>query len=146
VSVNYDYDPTAKFTGLKTFMWLPDPEPVERHTLVLKRVERAAKRELESKGMVLVPDNPDFLVSVHGERESKISVTDWGFSYGGSGIDVYQYEEGTIFIDIVDPDSKELMWRGTARGITDPDLSPEERTEKINNAVTSILVNFPPDR
>lgn len=81
VSVNYDYDPTAKFTGLKTFMWLPDPEPVERHTLVLKRVERAAKRELESKGMVLVPDNPDFLVSVHGERESKISVTDWGFSY-----------------------------------------------------------------
>ena len=153
VSVNYDYDPDVNFTNLKTFNWLPAPKLNEKHGLVLNRVKTAVKRELESKGIVMVSDNPDFLIAIHGERQSKVSITDWGYSpgrygryWGGGGIDVYQYEEGTLILDFVDADIKELIWRGTAIGIVDPDLSPEQRTENINNAVAKILEKFPPDR
>jgi hypothetical protein len=151
VSVNYDYDPDVNFTNLKTFNWLPNPKSTTRHGLVLNRVKVAVKRELKSKGIVMVSDNPDFLIAIHGDKHSRTTITDWGYSPGRYGrywgprnIDVYQYEEGTLILDFVDANIKELIWRGTATGIVDPDLSPEKRTEKINNAVMKILDKFPP--
>ncbi len=47
-------------------------------------------------------------------------------------------------IDIVDAAKNELVWRGSATDIVDPGLSPEKRTQEINNAVARILEKFPP--
>lgn len=152
-NVNYDYDPEVNFTNLNTFKWLPDPISATRHGLVVNRIKTAVKRELESKGIVMVLDNPDFLIAIRGEKQLRTDVIDWGYSYGRYGrywgpgeIDVYQYEEGTLILDFIDANIKELIWRGTVTGIVDPGLSPEKRTEKINKAVAKILEKFPPDK
>jgi hypothetical protein len=47
-------------------------------------------------------------------------------------------------IDMIDTDSNNLVWRGTATDIVDPSLSPEEKTQEINKAVALILQEFPP--
>ncbi len=153
VSVNYDYDPDVNFTNLKTFNWMPDPKRAKKHGLTLKRVKTAVKRELKSKGISLVYEYPDFLIAIHGDKQLRTTITDWGYSpgrygwhWGRGGIDVYQYEEGTLILDFIDANNKELIWRGTATGIVDPDLSPEKRTENINKAVAKTLENFPPER
>ena len=41
---------------------------------------------------------------------------------------------------------KELVWRGSGTGVISQSPSVEERTEKINNAVTEILGQFPPTK
>lgn len=72
----------------------------------------------------------------------------YGFGYGSSfygagGLDVYQYKEGTLILDFIDPESKELIWRGLYSD--EIDRSGIISEEKINKAVKEILKQFPPE-
>ena len=67
--------------------------------------------------------------------------------YGGRQIDVYQYTQGTLVIDIVDAKTKTLVWRGSATGTVDgQQRSPEEMQQRVNNVVAQIMANFPPKK
>jgi hypothetical protein len=152
VSTNYDYDTSYDFAKLKTYRWADIPSKADANPLVVQRVGAAVERELKAKGYSPAEGAPDFLVATYVGRQSRIQVTDWGYGYGprgawyGGGVDVYQYEEGSLIVDIVDARSKQLVWRGTATSIIDPGATPEERTERINEAVAKIFEDFPPKR
>ena len=68
----------------------------------------------------------------------------WGGTWGHGGVSVYQYEEGTLIIDFVDSNSKNLLWRGAAKSVIDDANTPDKRDSIINEAVYQILKNFPP--
>jgi hypothetical protein len=91
--------------------------------------------------------NPTFLVAIHGGVEDKVNVSSYGYYYGyrgywgGPHLDVHQYQEGTLVIDLIDAQTKELFWRGWASQVVDQTDDP---TRKINEAVAKILANFPP--
>ncbi len=119
---------------------------------MVQRVGAAVEAQLKAKGYVPAEGAPDFLVATYVGQLSRIQVTDWGYGYGpraawyGGGVDVYQYEEGSLIVDIVDARSKRLVWRGTATAIVDPGATPEERTERIQEAVAKVFKDFPPPR
>ena len=151
ISVTHDYDPQADFSSLRTFAWLPFPKTVKVNSLVVKRVQDAVTRELEAKGMQKNPQNPDFLIAMHGATQEKLDITDWGYTtgpygryWGGRDVSVRQYTEGTLVLDFVDAKSKNLLWRGVAKGAIDPTASPRERTERINEGAAKLLAEFPP--
>lgn len=153
ISVNYDYDKEYDFSTFKTYDWMATPQNVRTDEFLLKRVKSALSRELSAKGTIQAPDNPDFLVAFHGSRENKIHVTDWGYSYGPFGrrigdtrIDINQYEQGTLLVDFVDAKTKQMVWRGIASRVLEPDLAPQEKERLINEAVTEMMKNFPPDK
>ena len=89
---------------------------------------------------------PDLLVAYHLGIKDKIDVSSWGYGYGrwggwgGGNLDVRQYKEGTMIIDLVDASTRELVWRGIGKGVVGSG-SPET---KIREAVTEILSNYPP--
>lgn len=152
-SVNYDYDKEYDFSTFKTYDWMTTPQSVRTDEFLLKRVKSALSRELSAKRTTLAPENPDFLVALHGSRESKVQVTDWGYSYGRFGgpigvprIDVNQYEQGTLIVDFVEAKTKQMVWRGIASRVLEPDLAPEDKERLINEAVTEMMKNFPPDQ
>ncbi len=112
---------------------------------------------MENKGLTHSASNPDLLVVFHLGVQDKIQVTDWGYGYsnyywggyggmyGGAGMDVYQYQEGRMIVDLVDAQSHNLIWRGTGEGVVDStQKSPEELQARINNVVNQIMANFPP--
>ncbi len=151
ISVKYDYDTKADFTSLKTFSFMPVPAQANINTLNVKRIQDAVRTQLEFKGHTMIPDNPDFLISMHLTKEQKkLVIVDRGYSYGtgrywGTGFSrEFEYEEGTFVLDFVDTQSKELIWRGVAQGEIRDDLSPEKRIKRINEIVQKILSNFPP--
>jgi hypothetical protein len=151
ISVNHDYDPDFNFSSLRTYDLLPVPAKAARNELVVKRVVSAVKQNLDAKGIIRDSRKPDFLIAIHGGRQTKVDVVDWGYSYGRYGmyrgprrVDVYEYQEGTLIIDFVDARTRELFWRGTATGVIDPYRSPEERGRIINEAVAKVLDKFPP--
>lgn len=78
-SVNYDYDEEYDFSTFKAYDWMTTPQNVRTNEFLLKRVKSALSRELSARGITLAPVNPDFLVALHGSRENKIQVTDWGY-------------------------------------------------------------------
>ena len=64
--------------------------------------------------------------------------------WGGPQTYVRDYDEGTLLIDVIDPATMQLLWRGSGTGVVDPQASPEKREQRINEAVEQILADFPP--
>lgn len=160
ISTNYDYDTATDFSRLRTYDWMKVPPSSQTSPFVLDRIKTATDRVLHAKGYQQTSNNPDFLLAAHAGQQSKIQVTDWGYGYGyaprarryrggryrGGGLDVYEYHEGTLILDVVDARSKNLIWRGTATGTIDPGATPEKKTQKIDDAVQEVLRDFPPPR
>jgi hypothetical protein len=164
VTVKSDYDPGVDFSKLETFALysgkvIPGDE-LYQHPLIKKRVENNIKEELQKKGYKLVDEkDADFIVVPHAGVKDKTQITNWGgagYGYGwydpwwgpyGSGIDVNQYEESTLVIDIVSRKNKQMVWRGMGTGIVnDGYSSPEKQNETVKKYVTQILSEFPPEK
>ena len=162
ISVNYDYDTSASFTGYRTYGWLGGEGQVPATgsgaalsgDLLDKRIHDAVEYEMGQRGITRDAESPDVLVKYHIGAQDKVQVTDWGYrysdyywGYGGRQIDVYQYTQGTLVIDIVDAKTKTLVWRGSATGTVDgQQRSPEEMQQRVNNVVAQIMANFPPKK
>jgi hypothetical protein len=154
-----DYDVEADFVGLKTYDWLPRPEtasadPRINSTLLESRVHNAVDAELAAKGYVKdASGSPDFLVGYHVAVQSQIDVYSMnefygyhrGWGWGRSDVHVYEYDQGSLILDVVDPGTKHLLWRGGAEAEVRPSASPEQREERIQKAVRKILERFPPE-
>ena len=57
---------------------------------------------------------------------------------------VREYEQGTLLLDFVDPETRQLLWRGSASARIRPSSSPEESQKRANEAVAAMLERFPP--
>jgi hypothetical protein len=159
VAVTADYDRSANFAALRTYAWRPGAQqgvsdPRFDNTLLDMRVRAAVDRVLTAKGyqQAAPATTADFLVGYHAVVRQKATfqtINRWyGYRVGGRGgwpqTYVHDYDEGTLLIDIIDPASMDLLWRGTGTGVVDPQASPEKRERRINEAVNAILSKFPP--
>jgi hypothetical protein len=159
--IKYDYDVDSNFNAFKTYKWIPRQiseasgsarQAVQSNTLLDNRIRSAVDTQMTAKGFTLTEDNPDVLVVYHVGLQNKVDVTDWGYTYAGSywggglgrSVDVYQYTEGTLIVDIVNTGSKQLAWRGSATGVVEPGASPEQQEARINDVVSRIFANYPP--
>lgn len=168
MEVQVDFDPDEKFSGLRTYGWIPatrkptgDPR-IDDNTILEKRIRRAVEGELNAKGFQKSPESPDFWLAYHVTLDKRQSVTTlnnsyaygpgWGWDYGyrpyASRVRpetfVYQYEEGTLLLDVVDPDGRDLMWRGSATDEVNFSATPAAKEKQINEAVRRMLASFPP--
>jgi hypothetical protein len=66
-------------------------------------------------------------------------------SYASSWyLNSFKYNEGVLFIDIVDKKNNELVWQGIGKGYLYTDR-PDKKSEKIKAMVSKILLQFPPE-
>jgi hypothetical protein len=148
-----DYDQDADFSQYKTFQWIPHkPKVAPRrsldHALTEKRIKSSAESALALKGITRADGGePDFLIAFHIGAQNQVDVTTYGYRYGPRGrrwgrhVDVQRYKEGTLILDFVDRQTKQLFWRGTA---VDAVYRPEDLGDKLNQAVGKILEKYPP--
>ena len=156
IRVQSDYNPRADFARLRTYAWLSDPQivgdPRIDSPLLDRRIRAAVERHLAAKGYQKLEDGvPSFRVAYHVylQRKTQLVAEPVGpYSYrwwgGMTTVRTYEYDEGTLVLDVVDPQTDELMWRGTASATVDPHASVEKREERVDRAVSSILEKFPP--
>ncbi len=165
-SVKYttDFDPTQDFGKYKTYRFANpgevDPEDLlTQYPLIKKRVITAINDDFKAKGFELVESGPDFVVLLAAGSKERMQVTStggygyggwyggyrgYGGGYGGSTYVSY-YEEGTLIIDIIDWQEKELSFRGAATGtLSKSEKTPEESQADIDELVVNILAKFPP--
>ncbi len=169
IDVNTNYDPSAtqKLEGYRTYAWLPQPTGKDDRVynpIVGARVEQTVDRYLLARGYKKVETgaNPDFLIGWHGAIHNALkaeTVDDYyGYPWGGPFTDPFyaggavtlpetylrEYEQGSLILDVVDPESKQLVWRGTAQAELDENANAEKQQKKLDEAVTDLLKHFPP--
>ena len=160
MNITSDWDPAVDFSRLATYDWMPEPDssgPGANDSLTIDRVHRAVDRILAARGYKHQRSGtPDFLIGTYVTVESKLDVhtlndyygyrPGWGHQNYGAGSRTYvrEYDQGTLILDISDPHTSKLMWRGSAQAEVTRTETPQEREEIINEAVGLILERFPP--
>jgi hypothetical protein len=160
VTVKTDYDREYDFATFKTYRWAADKEinpndQLAKAPLIYKRVQNAIDKELQAKGMKMVESgDADLVIVAHAGTKERMQVHNTGGHYGGwydpywgpygGTTQVSYYEEGTLVIDLVAWEKKELAWRGMGTAILKDIDDPEAVTEYINNWVAKILKEYPP--
>jgi len=151
-----DFDPAVELAAPLTFAWdAPDTLPVgdlrlEGNEIVDERVRSAIERQLAERGIRHSETSPDLLVHFHGAVRDRVQVIEsdrergYQTSQYGDDVEVFQYEEGTLVIDVADAETRKVIWRGWAVADVGAALDDQERlTELVNRSVESMFSFFP---
>ena len=157
--VRADYDHAADFANYRSFNFVDQPstDKLGYSSLVTQQLKTAVTNQMQQRGYKLDPANPDLLVNVSGRLQEKQEVQSspsmgpyYGYRAGyygawpGYANDVYtvNYTQGTINVDMVDAERKQMVWEGIAVGeVTKEHL--KNREAAIDKAMTEIFAKFP---
>ncbi|HEB90097.1 MAG TPA: DUF4136 domain-containing protein [Deltaproteobacteria bacterium] len=163
-NVRTDWDPTVPFSSFRTYFWVEPPraeqaDPFADNGLLRKRVRYAIENELARRGFEAVDEKEkaDFLVTYSVILEERLKVDSYTSSLGRGGYrdyygfgsafttsNVRAYQESTLIIDFLDPETGDLVWRGWGTRI----LGTRDRDrgqERLEKGVRAILEKFPPE-
>lgn len=157
VKVVTDYDTQVNFSQYKTFAFYKTGiDKADISDLDKKRILRAIESELVAQGFTK-SNNPDMLVSIFTKSRERVNVTNnnlgfgWGWGWnpwfwggGMNNVNVNQFTEGTLFIDFIDKEKKELIWQGVGTGALKIQ-NRAKKEERIKEFVKEIISRFPPE-
>ena len=170
VQVRTALSPDASLTGLRTFRVEQTPKPKIANAqsnsdpmLVNSISNRALRSDLqqgfEKLGYAVNDSTPDFCVAYYASTNQQLDITGWDYGYPfrprrwagwgfyqprfGAAFDpmVTQYTQGTVIVDVFDPKTKDLLWRG--QGVAAVSDNQEQYTQELQTTVGAILAKFP---
>jgi hypothetical protein len=164
INVKQDYNPEVDFDALRTFAWRsPAQEPTGNKLvdspLLDARVRAAVERELLAKGHRKAAAKPDYHLAYSYSIESGVKRdpdTSVGVgvgsgsrgSFGGIGVSLgfggRDPGQERLMIDVIDPGTNNLLWRGFTTRRLESSSDPQENIARINETVGAILREFPP--
>lgn len=166
LKVTSDYDKETDFSKYKTFEyygWAKESDKI-LNRFDKERIEQAFAAEFARRGLKLVQDNGDMVVSLFIVVDQKTSTTAytnhygmggygygprWGW-YGGYGMGMGQsattyseedYLEGTLVVDVFDKAQKKLIWQSV--GTKTVDDNPNTRDRNIPKVAAAMMKPFP---
>ncbi|TVZ28590.1 uncharacterized protein DUF4136 [Gillisia sp. Hel_I_86] len=154
VKVASDYDQKVDFNQYKSFAFFkPGIDKADISDLDKKRILRAIEEEMISKGFTK-SEEPDLLVSIFTKTKENINIyqnNSYGYGYGwgwypwywGAGYNtVNTTSEGTLYIDLIDSEGKELVWQGMGTAALAKEVNKKQ--ERISEIVEKIFEKYPP--
>lgn len=148
--------PGADFNGRTTFKLLtpkmrpnahlPANDPMLVNSITYRRMREAIRSGLENKGYRFAEEGESMDVAYYASAREKLDVRSFDYGYRWrrwprERTEVYQYTQGTVIVDIVDPASKELLWRGQGRAEVSDD--PDKFADQVEETANKILEKFP---
>jgi hypothetical protein len=162
-TISSDYNRTTDFSKLKTYGWSSEQKPTGDLRFdapdLRAVIKQSIESELQAKGLQkFATGQPDLLlkyyITVEAKKESMGDYYPPNFNSrtgmvtmrttGAQSIAAFNYEDGTFVLDMIDPRSGEILWRGSLEGMVDPGGTPEKRKARAPGAVAKVLAKFPP--
>ena len=137
----------------RTFNWsladaitTGDPR-LDNNPFFAERVRMQVEKELAGRGIEKTTlEPPDLLVHYHASVTQKTDIRNLDGEYDDCEGDCgpYVYDAGTLFIDLVDRRTNQLVWRGWEAGSIEGLIDDQEWLEKrIGEIVARILNRLP---
>lgn len=153
--------PNTQFSTLHSFIVMATPsprsssegqnnvDPMLQNSITYRALHNDLVSNFQERGYVIDSANPDFAVAAYASSRQRLDVTqyDYGYPYwrwrwwGPPVPEVTQYTEGTVVIDVVNPKTKELLWRG--QGVASVSDDPQTYAKELARAVEKIVERFP---
>jgi hypothetical protein len=156
-----DYDKSADFSVYRTYGF-PKETGTDRggySTLVTSYLKNSMSTAMEARGYKYSEERPDLLVNFFMNTRERTETrpspnASLGYGYYGYRYGLYNawplydddrtvtYKVGTLNIDIVDAEKKQLVWEGIAEGrVSEEELQNPKVT--INAVVTELMRQYP---
>jgi hypothetical protein len=146
-TINVEFDPAADFKRYHTFAIrdgeLNSQSPALNSELVRKRIDADIERYLTARGLIKVTGPSDLNVRYRlgAARKQEVEAYPAGWRGWGTRVVAVPFTEGTLVIDLRDPTTRGLVWRGIARE-DKPDAWKVEG--KLDDMVRKALDKYPP--
>ncbi len=151
LEVNVDYDASYDFTKVKKVAVVHEYE-VSENSLLNDRIVNALIKDLDSKNYRNVHSTEADLIFVfYTQAKDKTQInTDYmsmgrRYRFGGmmATTSTYDYTEGTLVVDALNPQTKKIVWRAIGTKELNQNKTPQEKTQAINKAIVKIMEKFP---
>jgi hypothetical protein len=144
--VNSDWQHGTDFSKFKTYAWGTSPHPIQ-DAIWNQRIVGDIDAQLSEKGMQKVSpeQSPDLIVVYNAGVKQNRSLQGYrmGGWYNSSGsIQEVVENEGTLVVDIAEPQEKTVIWRAMARD-TLADKS-DKNIKKVQKMTEKMFKDFPP--
>ena len=145
--VTVEFDQSADFSRYRTFAirdgQLNSRNPALNSELVKKRIDADIVRDLTARGLEMTTGRSDLNVRYHFGSVRKAEIETYPAGWRGFGTRVVRvpYTEGTLVIDLRDPSTRSLVWRG----IASEEKSDGTKIEgKLDDMVRKAIEKYPP--
>jgi Domain of unknown function (DUF4136) len=158
--VRYNFAAGTDFSKYRTFKWVQIKGADPLNQIADGQLKAAVNEELAKKGMTRTEaDTADlfigYQVSLGQEKEITSYDSGWGYGpgwgrgyYGGGGgistSTTSTITTGQVDLDMYDPATKQLVWRGSASKTLDEKAKPDKREKNLRKGVAKLLKNYPP--
>jgi hypothetical protein len=149
-NVTYNFMPGTDFSKYHTYKWVTESN-THPNQIVDQQIKDAIDQQLAAKGLTKTDGETaelfvGYQVSVNQERQWNAYGGGMGWRFGGGMATATSstIQVGTLVLDIYDPSSKQLVWRGQATKTLNPSSNPEKNQKNLNSAMARLLKNFPP--
>lgn len=153
--------PRVALTEFRSFHLLPTPrrsdgyvpsgafDPMVSNSITNRALRASVQDAFHSRGYIDVEWMPDFVVAVYASARNRLDLAQWQYGYSrwprwwsvGVSTSATEYKEGTVIVDVIDPETLELLWRGSATATLGD--NPEENTKELQKAAMAVVAKFP---
>jgi len=159
--IQADYDKSADFGKYRTYGFVAQAgtDSGDFRSLSTQMLQNAASRQMEQRGYTRA-ENPDLVINFKGKLEEKVDVEStpapyygpgWGYGgwygapyggWGGTEVTTRRYNVGTLVIDVVDREKRQVVFQGGISGVVTKEMQ-QNREASINRAVEGIFMQYP---
>ena len=147
--ITTEFDETVDFSKFKTFAirdgQLRSPNPALNSELTKKHVEAAIERALTANGLMKATGSSDLNVFYTLGSIGRVETETYPTGWRGRGTRVARvpYAEGNLIIDMRDPTTRSLVWRGIA---TEEERNAAKLAKKLEDMVKKAIAKYPPKK
>ena len=148
--VRTNYMPGTDFTKYKTYRWVEIQGGNHPDQIQDAQIKLAVDQALASKGFKKVTADPAdvyvaYQVAVDQEKQWNAYGGGIGFRFGGmASATSSTINVGTLVVDLYDPTSKQLVWKGEATKTINPGKDQAKNQQNLDKAMVKMFKEYPP--
>ena len=147
--ISVEFDQAANFTKYKTFAvrdgQMNAKAPALNSELTKKNLQTEIENALTAKGLTKVTGPSDLNVLFQFGAARRVETEAYPAGWRGLGTRVARvpYNEGTLVIDLRDPTTRTLVWRGIA---SESESNPTKIAAKLDDMAKKAIAKYPPKK
>jgi len=148
--VQTKYMPGTDFSKYHTYKWVAIEGGGHPDQIMDTQIKQSIDSQLAAKGFTKTDsDKADLLVAyqvaVDQQKQWNAYGMGGGIRWGGMATATSStINVGTLVLDMYDPATKELVWKGSATKTLDPSKDQEKNQKNLDKAMQKLLKDFPP--